>query len=105
MDCLKATPSARSSGIEDGLDGVAIGVVGAVALDRIRDEVRSEPDHPGTGVLAALLIEPHRQTVRSLEQCRHQEADGSCAEDVHSASGTQGLEGFETGLRVHPPPC
>ena len=45
------------SRIEDGLDVVAVEVVGAVVLDRVRGEVRREADHPGARVLVALLVE------------------------------------------------
>src|SRR5215510_16137427 len=41
--------------IEDGLDVVSIKVVGTVGFDRIRDEVRGEPDPPATRVRGTLL--------------------------------------------------
>ena len=79
--------------IEDGLDVVAIEVVGPVGLDRVRDQVRGEPDHPRTRVLATLLVEAHGETTQRLEQRRQQQTDGSCAEDVHSAPGMRSSQG------------
>ena len=70
--------------IEDGLDALFIDVVGAVALDRIRHEVRCELDHPRPRVVASLLVEVHGEPLRGLEQCRHEETDGARAEDVNS---------------------
>ena len=51
--------------VEDGLDVVPIEVVGTVALDRIGDEVRGEPDHAGARVLATLLVETHGEASRA----------------------------------------
>ncbi len=86
MDCLNARPSSSSGRIEDGLDVVSVDVIGAVALDRIRHEVRGELDHPGTRVLVSLLIETDGEALHRLEQCRQQETHGSCADDVHSGA-------------------
>ena len=62
--------------IEDGLDGLTVDVVGAVALDGIRHEVRGEPDHPGSRVLATLLVEAHGEPIHRLEQCRQRRPTG-----------------------------
>ena len=104
MDCLKREALVELRWIEDGLDVLSIDVVGAVALDRIRHEVRCELHHPGTRVLASLLVEAHGEPLQRLEQCRQQETHGSCADDVHSATGWQGLDGWEAGLRRHSRP-
>ena len=90
--------------LEDGLDALSIDVVGTVARDRIRHEVRRELDHPGPSVVASLFIEVDGEPVGRLEQCRQQETHGACADDVDSAPGRQSLEGGDTGLRGHSRP-
>ena len=62
--------------IEDGLDAVSVDGIGAVALDRVRHEVRRELDHPGARVLVPLLVEAHREPLHRLEQCREQKTHG-----------------------------
>ena len=89
--------------IEDGLDAVSVDGVGAVALDRIRHEVRRELDHPGARVLASLLVEAHREPLHRLEQRRQHEADGPRADDVHSPLGRQRLESGGVGCLRHFP--
>ena len=91
IDCLNARPSLELRRIEDGLDAVSVDVIGAVALDRVRDEVRRELDHPGARVLVALLVEAHRELVHRLEQRRQQETHGARADDVHPSAGGHGL--------------
>ena len=59
--------------IEDGLDVVSVDVIGAVALDRVRDEVRRELDHPRARVLVPLLVEAHGEPLHRLEQRGEQE--------------------------------
>ena len=91
--------------IEDGLDAVAVDGVGAVALDRVRHEVRRELDHPGARVLVPLLVEAHGEPVHRLEQRREQKTDGPCADHVHSPAGRQGLQSCGIGCRGrHSPP-
>ena len=104
MDCRNARPSVELRWLEDGLDALSIDVVGTVARDRIRHEVRRELDHPGPRVVASLFIEVDGEPVGRLEQCRYDETHGACAEDVHSARGRQRLGAWETGLRGHSRP-
>ena len=89
--------------IEDGPDAVAVDGVGSVALDGIRDEVRRELDHPRARVLVPLLVEPNREPLHRLEQRREQEPHGSCADDVHSSAGRQGLQSCGLGSLGHWP--
>ena len=70
MDCLNARPCVELRWLEDGLDILSIDVVGTVTLDRIRHEVRGELNHPGTRILASLLVEAHGEPLQRLEQCR-----------------------------------
>ena len=90
--------------LEDGLDALSIDVVGTVAGDRVGHEERRELDHPGPTVVASLFIEGDGEPVGRLEQCRCDETDGPCAEDVHPDRGRQRLGARETGLRGHSPP-
>ena len=78
--------------VEDRLDAVSVDGIGAVALDRVRDEVGRELDHAGPRVLVALLVEPHGEALHRLEQRREQKTDGPCADDVHADARGQGLE-------------
>ena len=90
--------------IEDGRDALSVDVIGTIALDRIRHEVRGELDHAGPRVLASLLIETDGEPLHGLEQCRQEETHGSCADDVHAAAGRQGLQSCGIGCRGHSPP-
>ena len=87
--------------LEDGLDALAIDVVGTVVRDRIGHEVRRELDHTGPSVVGSLFIEVDGEPVGRLKQCRQQETHGACAEDVDSGPGGQSLEGRDIELRGH----
>ena len=90
--------------IEEGSDAVSVDRIGAVGLDRIREEVGSELNHAGPRVLAALFVERHRQTFDLLQQSRQEEPDGPRADDVHVLTRRQGVEGGGAGRHGHRPP-
>ena len=69
--------------IEDCLDAVSVDGIRAVALDRVRHEVRRELDHARSGVLATLVVQAHGEPLHRLEQCREHQAHRSCADNVH----------------------
>ena len=104
IDCLNARLSASSSGSKTASMLSPSKCRHGSPRARIRDEVRGEPDHPGARVLAALLVETHVEPSSDWSSAVRDKTYGSRAEDMHSAPGTQGLQGPETGLRVHRPP-
>ena len=72
-----------SEGVEDGADALLIDVIGAVARDRVRDEVRRKLYHPRPRVVAPLLVQVHGESRRRLQQRREEKADRARAENVH----------------------
>ena len=77
--------------IEDGVDVVSVDVIGAVAVDRVRDEVRRELNHPRARVLVPLLVKPHGEPLQRLEQRGEQKTHWPCADHVHSCARRQSL--------------
>jgi hypothetical protein len=70
-------------GVEESFYALTVDVVGAVARHRVRDQVVAELDHPGPGVLAALLVEENGEPLHRLEQRRQHETHRTGAHDVH----------------------
>ena len=75
IDCLKRQALVELRWIEDRLDVLRVDVVGPIALERVRDEVRRELDHPRARVLVSLLVERDGEPLDRLEQRREEEAD------------------------------
>jgi len=86
---------------EHGLDVLPVDVVGSIALHGVRHEVRGELHHPGSDVLASLLVETDLESFDGLEESGEEKPNWSRPDDVHPAARGQGLERSSRGGREH----
>src|SRR5690606_28005413 len=87
--------------VENCPAALPVNVIGTVALDGIRHQVRRQLAHPGPGVLAPLFVKMDGKALVGLQQRRDYETDGACAQHVDSDPGRQAPGLWKTGWIWH----